>query len=96
MLLDGKCPNENWKYNTTLCQKLKVDRPDLDKPPHRPYDYCCELEYPGLSKLFSDTWNKLTDECFAKNDDHVGVAALNGVYFYGVDSILCRLKTISQ
>merc|ERR1712126_497502 len=84
VLADGKCPNENWKYNTTLCQKLQVDD-ELEQV--RTWDYCCELEYPGLSETFIDTWYKLAEECSAKSDDHVTVGMTNGV-FYGVDSVL--------
>jgi len=97
VLADGKCPNENWRFNTTLCQKLQADNPPI--PEILPWDYCCELEVPGLFKLLSDntgTLDKLTEECFAKNDDH-GKALVfsNGVAFYGVDSVFCELKTVS-
>ena len=97
MFLDGKCPNEEWKYNTTLCQKYQADHPPR---PDRPWDYCCEIEVPGLFEMtpetFTDIWNKLGDECFAKTDDHVAAGLVSGFFYYGVDSVLCELKTIRQ
>ena len=64
----------------------------------RGWDYCCELEVPGLSETetFTDTWNKLKAECFEEKDDHIPFGITNGASIYGVDSVLCRLKTIKQ
>jgi len=99
VLADEKCPNENWRYNTALCQKLQADYPP--KPDHSGFfGNCCELEVPGLSKLESDgndgTFDKLKEECFAKHDDHGDASSIwNGVAIYGVDSVFCELKTVS-
>ena len=93
MLLDGKCPNENWKYNTTLCQKVLADgnfRPDLTGT------YCCELEVPGAFENDIIDWDRYTDECFAKNDDHVAERLVNGYHKYDSESVLCVLKPINQ
>ena len=71
-----------------------------DYPPVNPSpgDYCCELEITGSMDWpeFKDEWDKLGDECFAKNDDHKGLGILNGNAAYGINSVFCELTTISQ
>merc|ERR1719167_400782 len=88
---DGQCPNgngiHNWKYNTTLCQRILAN-PEILHPPEA---YCCET----FSDKDIEDWDKLTEECFAKNDDHVGLVLVNGL-MYGSESALCLLKPISQ
>ena len=101
MLLDGKCPkksieeNENWKYNTTLCQKAMADYPPLNPSPG---DYCCELKIKGSMDWpeFKEEFDKLTEDCFAKNDDHKPLGIVNGDAAYDINSVFCQLTTISQ
>merc|ERR1712126_400553 len=91
VLADGKCPNENWKYNTTLCQTIVAENSKRPISPHPPGTYCCEKPY---DKDIDDL-DEANDECFAISDDHVTLALTNGL-FYGSESYLCELKPISQ
>ena len=93
MLLDGKCPNENWKYNTTLCQKVLADWPNIFRPTGT---YCCELEVPGIFDNDINDWDWLSDECLAKNDDHDALGLVNGYHINESESVLCVLKPINQ
>jgi len=89
---DGECPNENWKYNTTSCQKFEAW--ENKHFPESIGTYCCEFEVTGSVE---DEWKKLEAECFAKNVDHVPYSMDNGHNSVtDVNSVFCLLKPINQ
>jgi len=89
---DGECPNENWKYNTTSCQKFEAYA--NKHLPEAIGTYCCECEVTGSVQ---DELKKLETECFAKNDDHVAKLLVNGHNgVTDVNSVFCLLKPINQ